>query len=664
MIDATLQLFKSYVQDENTKMFKINQEALKYGIVIDELVDENVIKKAIEIYGIDGFMLNQTLHKDFNTVKDSPIEKLLIDQLVHYFSTYGLEQLGIYDNDYIYIPKEELNIPNIEIDKIKLTVIRPISTEALKEKLMTLLTSGIALSKTSIQHIMTLSDFIDKEKFDLIKNREIRTLLYDKYNVVPKNPEEFLRFLLYKTTYETLKIQNKYMVQSINNSDKTLALKLFKSYLKNNEDYKRLSSIFLRNKTIFLAYKVKDNNKELKELNTIINKLRKYAKNHHKPLKNNIADSLTQNIYFEEAVINSVLDNMTIFREIRILNGIIYKLSNNQNILYKIRNGKSFVSKMNVDFALYNILNRNKTIIEQHLIRRLREKVAFKTIYIPSNITYAAPTSEKKFIGNIPQGSVLTLPKNKNIVYGVHWFNIKNDDKQEHIENAYWDYTNTDEERVDLDLKQMNKNEVFGWDANYRDDNRLVLFSGDVTSAPYPNGATEAFFVDKTYKGSNLLMLNMYTPNKSDVPFDFIICEEDDVKITKNHTINPNHILAKIKMNMDKNNREMALGTIKIDDEIQVYFDNFSIGKINHIYSTASNNSYNMDAFEYLKEYNKLQVKLNDLLRSAGAIVVDKPYVEYVTILEDGTEKIEKHDVNIDLSLEAISKETIIELLS
>ena len=72
---------------------------------------------------------------------------------------------------------------------------------------------------------------------------------------------------------------------------------------------------------------------------------------------------------------------------------------------------------------------------------------------------------------------------------------------QEYIDKNGLNYLKIDHEDIDRyfeNLKQMNKNEVFGWDANYRDDNRLVLFSGDVTSAPYPNGATEAFFVNKT----------------------------------------------------------------------------------------------------------------------------------------------------------------------
>ena len=57
---------------------------------------------------------------------------------------------------------------------------------------------------------MVLSDYIDKNRFDEISNREIKTALYDKYNIMPRNPEEFLRFLIFKTTGNTLKIQDEF----------------------------------------------------------------------------------------------------------------------------------------------------------------------------------------------------------------------------------------------------------------------------------------------------------------------------------------------------------------------------------------------------------------------------------------------------------------------
>ena len=95
---------------------------------------------------------------------------------------------------------------------------------------------------------MVLSDYIDKERFDEISNKEIKTTLYDKYNIMPKNPDEFLRYLLFKTTGDTLKIQNKEMINKIKMGDKEKALIMLKAYIdKTPNGYAKLSSIFLRN---------------------------------------------------------------------------------------------------------------------------------------------------------------------------------------------------------------------------------------------------------------------------------------------------------------------------------------------------------------------------------------------------------------------------------
>lgn len=62
------------------------------------------------------------------------------------------------------------------------------------------------------------------------------------------------------------------------------------------------------------------------------------ANNNHKPLKRNILDCLTDtNVNINVNELCSALDNVTIFREIRILNGVLYRLYGNNNVVYKIR---------------------------------------------------------------------------------------------------------------------------------------------------------------------------------------------------------------------------------------------------------------------------------------------------------------------------------------
>lgn len=676
MEKEVLRLFKGYLGEKSNV---INEEGLKYGLLIPNTATQSTVDEAIKLYGKDGAKWNKTLHKDFEIVRNAPIEDLIAQQVIHYITTYGFESLGMYDADLVYIPKEKLEIPELDVDNIELITIKPMSIEELCEKLMTLLTSGIALSEQSVKDIMVLSDYIDKERFDEIKNKEVKTALYDKYNIMPKNPDEFLRYLLFKTTGETLKIQNVKMVYAIKNCNKKLALEMLCSYIDKN-GYAKLSTIFLRNKNLFLAFKTDktecNNDKDKKvanQLNAIINKLRKYAIKYHKPLKTNILDCLTdENVQIDLAELKNMLNDITIFREIRILNGVLYRLYGNDNIVYKIRNGKSYVKQLQPKTADNMArLQDIATTIRAHLVERLSAKVKDKIIYIPNNITYAAPTSEKQFNGNIPEGSYLEMPRNDNMVYGVHWNNIPIDKCSSRY---YGEEVTEREERVDLDLKQMNKSEVFGWDASYRSATSDILFSGDITGAPTKNGgATELFYVGQNYgHGAFLITLNMFTSNSNDVPFEFVIAKATHKPQHRvNYALDPNNILEKIDMVIKKTERQMVVGFITIGDTIRFYFNDFSAGgdiKTPRGCSTSTRNEITMGAFDYLQSYSKTQLKLNDLFKEAGAFVVDTPTIKrQIEVLnKEGEKEITfiTTDVDINLSPSVISKESLIELLS
>lgn len=669
MEKEVLRLFKSYLGENDNS---INEKALKYGLLISNKADSRVVDEAIKMYGKDGFIWNQTFHKDFEIVRNAPMEDLIMQQIMHYMTTYGFEELNIYDSETVYIPNEKLDIPELDITQISLIPIHAIASEMLTTKLMVLLTSGIALSEQSIKDIMALSDYINKDCIDDIKNREIKTALYKKYNITPRNPEEFLRYLLFSVTDNTLKIQNVKTYYDIKKSNKKVALQMLQSYLeKTPNGLQKLSSIFLRNKNLFLAFKIKDteiHSKDdeyiQKEMNAIINKLRKQADKNHKPLKKNILDCLTDvNAEIDLNELEVALDNITVFREIRILNGVLYRLQGNDNIVYKIRNGKSFVKTLPTKEAKYleKLINISKAV-RTHLVNRVAKQVKGKTIYIPQNITYAAPTSEKQFSGNIPNGSYLETMRNNALVYGVHWNNIL---KAHEVSGFYGEVlkTKTEEERVDLDLKQMNKSEVFGWDASYRSSTSDILFSGDVTDAPVSKGgATELFYIGSNYgNGAFLITLNMFTNNTQDVPFEFVIADaSQNSHIRQNYVLDPNDILEKIEMVVKKDERQKVVGFITIGDKIKFYFNDFSAGASN---CTSRQNDITMGAFDYLQSYSKTQLKLNDLLKEAGALVVDTPEISTIEYLEGRIPTPSATPVDINLSPSVITKETIIKLL-
>ena len=178
MEKEVLRLFKGFLGEKSNS---VSEEGLKYGLLIPSSASEVVVKEAIELYGKDGQKWNQTFHKDFEIVRNAPIEDLIAQQIMHYITTYGFESLGIYREDLVYIPKEKLEIPELDVDNIELITIKPYTSEQLTEKLMGLLTSGIALSEQTVKDVMVLSDFIDKNRFDEIVNREIKTTLSVSY---------------------------------------------------------------------------------------------------------------------------------------------------------------------------------------------------------------------------------------------------------------------------------------------------------------------------------------------------------------------------------------------------------------------------------------------------------------------------------------------------
>lgn len=641
---ASLKLFKSLISEENNTNKNVLNDCIKDRILIQSSVTEEEKKDIIETYGLESNALNNTFHKSFSTVKNTDIDTLIAQQLIHYFTTYGLESLGIENKDLIYVPAEKLEIPEITND-IPITIIHIIDKEKLSEKLMTLLTSGIALSKDTIENIMILSEYIPQEKIQEIKNREIKIRLYDKYNTVPCNNVEFIRYLIYKTTGETLVIRNKELIQKIKYSDKLIAFNLFCEYLRVSNENK-LAEIFLRYKDLILAYKV-DNptNDWQRNLNKIINKISKLSKKYHKPLNINLIDKITQDNIIYPQLKNTLikeLDNATIFREVSILNILNYRANNYSNSVYKIRNGKIYV-KDSKDETKSNIYLDRANFIKEHLINRIKENIENKTFYFPNNMEYIVPNSEKQFIGNIPYDSSIVIPENKNIVVAIHWNNLK-------------------DERVDLDFKALSQNKTIGWDYNYLGEG--ITFSGDITNAE--NGATEAFLLEKDFLENMLFTINNFTQNDEDVPFEFVIATTKDNEIDENYTINPNNIIAKLSCKIEKNKGMITIGILKKEKNNNKFcFNNFSFGNIR----SCHNNEITNKIREYYEDYSKIQLKLKDLIIECNGKISDKPQTEELKECgkdDEGNILYKKITVPVDydFSLENIHKDTIIKLFT
>ena len=156
----------------------ILETSLRQGFVFSPEViynySETELSDLIDVgLGLSPEQMNRSFHKSWGKVKDASILQLIMEQLIHYFTTYGFERMGIYDENSVYIPNEKLEIPKVDIDGIAITVIKGYTKNELKEKILDLLKSGIALHEDTMKDVIEVCFHvgIDQENINDIKNK-------------------------------------------------------------------------------------------------------------------------------------------------------------------------------------------------------------------------------------------------------------------------------------------------------------------------------------------------------------------------------------------------------------------------------------------------------------------------------------------------------------
>ena len=620
---STIRLFKALPITEKKK--KQSRTLLNYTIekgfifspeIIHNYSEKELIQLSSVVHkeiGLTPKQLNSSFHKSWMKIKEADIRQLIVEQIFHYITTYGFETVGIYSNDSIYIPDEKLELPNS--DGITLTIIRGYTKAELKEKTMSLLQTGIALNEDTINDVVDVALFvgIDDSDINFIKNKEAKTILYDYLDLFPANPTEFLRYAVYKSTDKTLLIKDIATIEGIKESRNISVFKLFNKY-KHKHGLEKLASIFYRFKPIFLAFKTNSG------LRPIINKIRKLAKKHHTPMPEDYLNTITSKIKNKEAIdidkLKEELAKVNIFRRIRLAYALKFRTKSPDSILYRIRNGKGYAT--NFQLININIAKEVLDIVVDSIVGSLNVKD--KKIYIPEYINYTLPATEKQFTGNYPSGTYISIPR--DMIVGIHWENVKDD-------------------MIDLDLSMINENGKIGWDGGYRTEERNVLFSGDITSAP--KGATELFYVKKQISASYILFVNYYNYNDLiKVPFKIIVAKEKPQDFKQNYMINPGNVLSIAKTKITQKQKILGLLTVTTK-ECRFYFAETNIGRS----IVASGNLFVEHSKKYLFDFYRNTISLNDILIKAGAKIVQ-----------------ENKKCDIDLSPEKIEKDTIINILN
>ena len=589
--ELTIKLFNKAMQLNNTVEFgSINKIAVKKGYIVHPDVCNDDVYSFISTIDTD---YNATFYKNWDSIISKNRFELYLDQIQHYASTYGTNYTGE-----VYLPSDStLEVPDFKNFK----VILPITIDEVIERCTKMLYSGIALKQETIDDLLcVLNSLSYKIDVNLVRNKEAKMLLYHELNQLPTEPSEMVRFLVYLATGKTLLIKDGFTISTIKNNMNDIS-----EYIK-RFGYEKLASVFYRFKPIFLAFRTTADNR------VAINKLRRLAKTNHVPLKKSYFEDLLNNPSLISELPSRV-KTLNNFKKISLLQTILIRQKELDKKVFVVRNQKLFI-KTDSKTISKDYYQQIYDIIYSELIVSLKAKSVDKdgsnvTFNTPSGVNLTLPTSEKSFIGNYPIGTSFDFSTSDNIV-GINW-------KQS-------------EGASDIDLSLMSiDGQKYGWNANYKNSNNSIVYSGDMTSAN-PQ-ATELFYASKDFNPS-IVKVNLFN-GSSNSKFKFFIAKEKINNLGRNYMVDPNNILFTIDCEMDS--KEKSLGVIT---DTQFILAQFRTGK-----GAVSYNSVTDLYTEYALSTIDCYLNLETVLLEAGFI---------------------KSDVNPSIDLNSIAKDTLIDIFS
>lgn len=593
------------------------------GIVLDSKAApyQVNIEKYFRSKTLNSSKLNSSFYTSWEKVKNLPEIERLIDQVLHYASTYGTN----FQSDFVYKPNEK--IEGLSEDRLKFVYVRGVSKDELVEMCFQLLESGIALAQESVEDILSILQSCNY-KFGVtdterVKNREALILICDKMNVVPSLPVEALRYIVYLITGETLLIKSDSLLQKMSEAEsepKRLGLQLFNQYPK-----EKFATIFNRFKPIFLALKklkvepVKMrffNRKNpvaaslVTETSQRVNQISKLSKSLHVPLEKNLLNSLRSCTVDELKKEKDKLLKTPFFQIARALNYLRQSQLDGYKI-YQIRNGKTFTKEDLVQNS--PLVKEQFKKKEAYLLELLKERYDFsgQFFHIPNEVEYAIPTSEKAFVGNVPIGTKFT--SSEPIAAGIYWENSGG--------------------ARDLDLSAVGLNSKVGWNASYQ--NTGLLYSGDMTDAQ--KGAVEYMYMTEELDDTFLLINNVYS-GKVNSEYKIVLGKGPNLK--DKHMMQPKNVW--FQADATTVSRQSLIGVLSPEDTGSSFLIlNGGSGS----QSVSGSNKMNSITREAIVDRWQNSFSLNELLVTLGA--------EIFPVMQEGCS---------DLSPEMISRDSLLKL--
>lgn len=587
---SVIKLFNKALSGNSVPFAEVNKLAVKVGYIVDPRCCTVEVLEFLKSLPVN---INATFYKSWNDIISKNRFELFLDQIRHYASTYGIDFQGE-----VWTPNEGSDQP----DYTDFKVITPITIEEVNTRCCEMLYTGIPLNENTLRMVLELITDVDIEK---VKNKEAMMSLHKKFGTVPKDNVEFVRFLVFLATNKTLLIKDKTTLAALKVADINL------SELVYSFGDIRLAEIFFRFKPIFLALR------NTKENKVVVNDLRRLADKYHKPMKVGFFENILA-LSSLPVGLQERLKECSNYKKVTLLQTILIRQKELDMRFFGIRNGKLWAKEEKSKTKKY--YEELYTHVYSSLINSLSVKAC--EIKLPLRVKITLPTSEKSFTGNYPLGTSFDLSNTDSIV-GIHWRGSEGASD------------------IDMSLHSIDGRK-YGWNADYTDDNKSVIYSGDMTSA-YPE-AVELFYGNKgmtpcivkvnRFRGEDKAKFRLFlaTETITDMVKDYEINPYNDKY--KNYMVSPNNILFMIDCEM--NAKEKSVGVITGDKFI---LTEFKTG--NKIVSGSSiTNKYTEYALSTLDCYLDLEKVLTD----AGFTI------------NSGNEP--------DIDLTKLSKDTLISLLA
>ena len=638
---------------------------VKHGVMLDpDLVGslksnyfDILSNLAVKAYGIDTDNINATFFQNRYEQKNTNLFSRVLLQASEYLHTYGDDQPNFKN---VPIPNELENAIGVKVDKV--TYLKIMDDKDLENSLFKSIRSSIALSDEDVNRLFYLMNCVGLYFFQArdISNHQLKTMYFEKTGSYPEFFDEFMRFINYEITRETQLVKNQelsYKVARILNAIKLNEAHysypevkisidgLVKILVQYDKKYGLATGIKRYNR-YFLVLRKACNNKQLKH---VINRAFKQSKKLYiarkddNPLNNLIGYAIEPYSYDQEDI-----DNASIYQLIRAVNYLskqlfIFQNNSNNGQLYRVRNGKSFYrldhGSAIKTFDEFVAVNNLRTSLAGRIFSMVHSLNQNKAYIVPDGVNYTLPTSQKKFVGNLPEGTTIDLGSSFN--FGVSW-----------------------NQKADLDLHLFSSDgQHFGWDSDWGDigDSRLsdaISFSGDMTGLNSNGQAAEVYNLDllglaPSERYALIANLSLYDYANPTIPYNVIITPAAIANNSKNKA---NYINEISKNSLVLNNAEISyngqssvLGLIMIEHCSAKYVaTKFNYGNVR-----VPGKKIMKPLMNTLADTFNTQMSLETLIRN-GAIK---------TITKAQAKDPLNTDEVVDLSLDKLSKDTFINML-